>query len=194
MSVQTKIVTHRTIPSGLVALLRSVLVAHFDPLKVEDGKHYKIQHYAGEFLAEDNLDRLVSDVSQFPYIMYDIETIDETDVDSTQTMPEDTFSFILFCCVANRFHESSQWSSSYDLAWDARRAFQGVEFENEPEIHANGFFIPLSIERELHVPGMSVHTLRIDASVIHDVNAVVSAEGGGYNFSVSSNSSYIPLI
>lgn len=191
---QTGIITHRTIPSGLVALVKSMLTNHLQALGQEDGQKYKVQHYAGEFLAEDNLNRLVADVSQFSYVMYDIETIDETDIDSTQTMPEDTFSFIIFCAVSNRFSESSQWSTSYDLAWDARRAFQGISFEAEPDIHANGYFTPLSIERELHMPGMSVHTLRIDATVIHDVNAVVSEAGAGYNFSVASNSHYLALI
>lgn len=194
MSVQTNIITHRTIPSGLIVLIDSVLTDHFAPLNIEDKTVYKLVHYAGEFLAEDNLERLKADVSQFPHIMWDIETIDETDIDASQTMPEDTFSFVLFCCVSNRFSESSQWSASYDLAWDARRAFQGLEFENQKDIHANGYFTPLSIERELHVPGMSVHTLRLDASVIHDVNAVLSEEGAGYNFALSGNSHYIPLV
>lgn len=193
MAIQTLVTSHRTIPSALIELIRKQIVAHFEPLKVADGKHYKIQHYAGEFLAEDNLNQLVADVSEFPYIMYDIESIDETDVDTTQQMPEDTFSFIIFCCVANRFDASLQWSASYDLAWDVRRAFQGVLFENEPDIHANGFFAPLSIERELHVPGMSVHTFRMDAEVIHDVEGIVSTVGGGFNFQLAQNSHYIPL-
>ena len=194
MAIQTEITTHRTIPSGLIALIRKQIVLHFAPLKTEDAKNYKIQHYAGEFLAEDNLNNLVGDVSQFPYIMYDIESIDETDIDTTQEMPEDTFSFIIFCCVANRFDESLQWSSSYDLAWDVRRAFQGVLFESEPDIHANGYFTPLSIERELHMPGMSVHTYRMDATVIHDLRGVVSEDGNGYLFHIAANSHYIPLL
>jgi len=172
MSESTGVTSHRGIPSGIVGVVESVLTTHMAAVGILDSQNYKLKHYAGEFLAEDNLNRLVADVSQFSYVMWDVEMIDETGENSDLTMAEDTFSLILFCCVSNRFSESSQWSSSYDLAWDVRRAFQGVSFDNVADIHSNGYFTPLSIERELHVPGMSVHTFRMDATIVHDVNGV----------------------
>lgn len=194
MSHPLEVKTHRTIPSALVGLVRHTLDEYLTEISILDETNYKLKHYAGEFLAEDNLDNLVADVREFPYVMYDIETIDETDIDASQTMPKDTFGFIIFACVSNVFDASLQWSASYDLAWDVRRAFQGVKFAATKDVTSNGFFVPLSIERELHVPGMSVHTFRMDVEITHDVNGVLSAEGAGFNFELTSNSHYLPLV
>ena len=192
MAESLGITTHRTIPTALAAFIELHTRTYLSTLG--DSSLYKVQHYAGEFLAEDNLERLTGAVKQFPHILYDVELIDEVDTDGTQTMPEDTFSFIIFCCHSNFFDESIQWRSSYELAWDVRAGFQGVEFANTPDIVANGFFIPKSIERELHVPGMSVHTFRLEAQVVHDVSGVLNNElQGGYLFDSADTSHYIPL-
>lgn len=182
--------THRTIPTALSAFIKTHITNHLAGLGDDT---YKVEHYAGEFLAEDNLNRLIANVSQFPHVLYDVELIEEIDTDNTQTMPEDNFAYIIFCCHSNVFDESIQWRSSYELAWDVRQGFQGIMFESTPNLVANGFFIPQTIERELHVPGMSVHTFRLEAQIIHDIHGVVSEEGGGYNFALASNSHYVPL-
>ena len=170
-AVNLNITSQRTIPGDIAAFLETNIQEHLDGLG--DVDTYKVRHYAGEFLAEDNLNRLMADVSQFPHILYDMEVIEEIDVDDTQTSPEDNFGFIIFCCHSNVFDESIQWRSSYELAWDVRTAFQGVEFQSTGKLVANGYFIPRSIERELHIPGMSVHTLRVETQIIHDVKGSV---------------------
>lgn len=182
--------THRTIPTALSAFIETHIRNHLASLGDDN---YKVQHYAGEFLAEDNLNRLKADVTQFPTVLYDVEVIEEMDNDNTQTMPEDNFSYIIFCCHSNVFDESIQWRSSYELAWDVRQGFQGVKFDNTPDIVAEGYFIPKTIERELHVPGISVHTFRLEAEIIHDLFGDLSDVGSGFNFSLASDSHYIPL-
>ena len=167
MSLRIDFTTHRKIPSAISAFIEARIKDHLADL-VDD--NYKVKHYAGEFLAEDNINRLKGDVSQFPHVLYDVELIEEVENDNTQTMPEDTFAYIIFCCHSNVFDEAIQWSSSYELAWDVRTAFQGLAFASAPNVVANGFFIPSTIERELHVPGMSVHTFRLEVQIIHDIN------------------------
>lgn len=166
MSVTTGVESHRTIPTKLSAVVHARI--HEFLAALGDSENYKVQHYAGEFLAEDNLNQLKASVQQFPHIMYDVEVIEELETDNTQTMPEDSIAFIIFCCVSNAFDASIQWASSYELAWDVRAAFQGLEIEATAGFHGNAFFEPQSIERELHVPGMSVHTLRLDVRFVHD--------------------------
>lgn len=171
MSIPTGIESQRNLPRELIELVRSTAEAHIATL-VDDGFYapVKIRHYAGEFLAEDNMERLISNVKQHPHILYDLDTIDEIDTNSDQKIPNENFAFLLYICTSNFFDESLQWSESYALAWDVRNGFRGVEFSATPEIASNGFFLPGSIERELHVPGMSVHTLRLDIELIYDID------------------------
>jgi len=191
--VRTDITEHRDLPSGLASMVEDYVTLKLG--EISNVPPYKVQHYAGEFLAEDNLDRLKADVSQFMHVMYDLEVIDTIETDASQTMPDELFTFIFFCCVSNRFDESIQWKSSYGLAWDVKRMFMGLELESEAVIHSNAYFTPLAIDRELHVPGMSVHTLRVELSLAHDVEGFVDEDtGAGYLFNLGANSHFIPLI
>lgn len=162
--------THRKIPRDISAFIETQITVHLAGLGDDN---YKVQHYAGEFLAEDNLNKLKADVQQFPHVLYDVEVIEELDVDDTQTMPEDNFAYIIFCCHSNVFDEAIQWQSSYELAWDVRGAFQGLKFDPSPDLVSDGFFIPKTIERELHVTGLSVHTFRLEIQIIHDINGTL---------------------
>ena len=194
MSRSTDIKTYRTIPAGLSALVGDVIHDHLAFINGQGNGKHKVSHYAGEFLAEDNIERLLASVSQFPTVMWDVETIEEMDVDDSQTMPEDLFRFIIYCCNSNRFDESIQWSSSYELAWDVKNAFQGLKFNSVSDIHAEGFFQPQTIERELHVPGMSVHTFRVNAEVISNSRGVFDTGlQGGFLFDNQNLSHYIPI-
>lgn len=188
---RTGVTTHADLPSGLIAAVDEVIDTIFP---VTSG--YKIDHFAGEFFTADGVARLKSNVSQFPHILYDIERISPVDTDSTETMPETEFVFAIYCITTDYSSESSQWISSYALAWKLQSAFHGARFNNVREIHAEGVFEPDSIERELHIPGMSVHTLRISAVVTHNVQGILDldADGGGYQFNVALNSHFIPLI
>ena len=169
----TNVTLHRNLPSALASAVETILTTGAAALAIADSKAYKVKHYAGEFLAEDNMERLKADLRQFNHILYDMELIEEIESDSTQRMPQDIFSFLIFCATSNFFDESIMWKSSYALAWDVRRMFQGVEIVSTPDIHGSGIFVPQSIERELHVPGLSVHTLRIDVELTHDVDGVI---------------------
>ena len=184
---------HRTLPSALRTVIERVLLSYTNFLRNATGTTHKYRHYAGEFLAEDNLNQLKAEISQFPHIFYDFELIDEVDSNSDETIPTDRIDLILFCCVANYFEQDQQWYGSYDLAWDVRRAFQGLEFESTAGIHSNAICEGGSIERELHIPGLSVHTLRLSFEITHDSQGVFVTEGYGYNFELTKNSHYIPL-
>ena len=189
----TGVTSVRSMPTALTTMLNTMMVQYF--VSLGNITQPKLQHYAGEFLAEDNMNRLKANVSQFSHVFYDIEAIEDVDTDSTQNMPETMFRFIIFCATSNRFDESLQWSSSYDLAWDIKQIFTGSEFTNVADIHANGYFEPQTIERELNVPGMSVHTLRIDAVVTYDAEGLLNVDNpGGFLFDDPNNSIYLGML
>jgi len=128
-----------------------------------DASNIVIGHYAGEFLSEETLRELVAQVSQYPTLLYDIELIQDLPEqgDSTQRMPRDEIIILVYACSSNRSSQAEQWINSYVLAHRARKAIVGQEFENVAATNSNSFFQSDSIERELHIPGLSVHTLRL---------------------------------
>lgn len=127
----------------------------------------KIGHYGGEFFDEETVKRLKGDVEQFPYIFVDLETIEQKETDQgfsyEKSATTDRFILLLYSVAAsNHFDETAAWVSSYDLAWNGRRAVHGEEFVAITQVRSNGFFAARDIEREFHEPGISVHTVRVE--------------------------------
>lgn len=154
------------IPTGIVAALTASLTA-----SMPSGT--KITQYAGEFYSEEGVTRLRQSISQFPHVMYDVEYIDFGEVGSDLQTPESEFRFVIYCVTTDFGSETRQWVASYVLAWKAALALQSDKFTATGDINAEGYFEPLNIEREFHIPGMSAHTLRVSALIPIDINGTV---------------------
>lgn len=136
----------------------------------------RVRHYAGEFLDEDQLKRLTAEVEQHHHFMVDFETIQAVtdragENNAWQLEPRDVFIVVVYSAASSLFSESLQWQTSYTGAWNARRVLQGVEFEAESGIVSAGKFIARDIEREFHIPGLSVHTLRVEIELVTNTQA-----------------------
>lgn len=122
-----------------------------------------IRHYAGEFFDETTAKVIESAVSQYPTILYDIESIFDVPENnsSDSRMPEDDVIVVVYCCTANFASQEEQWISSYELAQRVRNACVGQSFDAVSDSNANSFFKSEGIEREFHTPKMSCHALRL---------------------------------
>lgn len=131
----------------------------------------KVQHYAGEFVDVDTLKGNTGLLCQFPFLMYDVETVEQVDTDSTRSLPVMRMTMIVYATNSNAFDQALQWQGSYELAFLALAALVGCEVISVTNAADSGFQ-GLEINREFHTPNLSVHSVRFTYDFIADLKAL----------------------
>lgn len=119
-----------------------------------------ISIYDGEFLDPDKLIDLQKRFTTKDGYMMDIESVEVVQKSSTSQHPMALFVVVVYCVHSNKRHVDLKVKGSMALAAQAATKLAGQPV-TEGSDHGNGNFTFFEIQKEDHVPFVSVHAMRV---------------------------------
>lgn len=146
----------------------------------EEFPEYRVKHYSGEFIDEEELERQLK--SNGPTVLVDVESIESIveQTSSDKRSVKDTIYFDIYCANQRRLRDfTEQHIQAYVMAAQVRAAVSGfvITTTDDPSgntIHSNGLAYSLGIERAISNEHVSVYLLRAAVQITHDLDYVIT--------------------
>lgn len=152
-------------PTTLLEKLKDLLRDRYTSVRIKD--------YAGEFwditrIEEQHPDMLAKD---HILVLPELGTRDEAKSDSSGTIPRDNHDILLYCCVSDPGSEVDAFRSSYQLAFDVRKAVVGKELKpDNPQEWSEGIVEWNFTDKTFVAPFLSVHECQVSIDVSYNLD------------------------